>query len=113
LLFRFFDPQSGRILVNGQPIDQVDLESVRRIMGVVPQDTSLFNQSIRYNIAYGRPGASMEEIKEAARKAQLHDLIESLPDGYETMVGERGMKLSGTHLYMFYIMPCMNSNILA
>ena len=95
LLFRFYDPTGGRILVDGQDIRAVTQASLRAAIGVVPQDTVLFNDTIRYNIAYGRPGASQAEIEHAARLAQVHDFVLDLPDGYETMVGERGLKLSG------------------
>ncbi|GIZ52876.1 ABCB family ABC transporter ATP-binding protein/permease [Noviherbaspirillum aridicola] len=95
LLFRFYDVQSGRIAIDGQDIRKVTQESLRRTIGIVPQDTVLFNDTIEYNIAYGNPQASREEIIAAARAAYIHDFIESLPDGYATMVGERGLKLSG------------------
>ncbi len=95
LLFRFYDPTGGRILVDGQDIRAVTQASLRAAIGVVPQDTVLFNDTIRYNIAYGRPGASQAEIEHAARLAQVHDFVLDLPDGYDTMVGERGLKLSG------------------
>jgi ABC-type transport system involved in Fe-S cluster assembly fused permease/ATPase subunit len=95
LLFRFYDATGGRILVDGVPIGSVTQASLRAAIGVVPQDTVLFNDTIRYNIAYGRPGASEEEIVEAAKLAQVHDFVMRLPDGYRTMVGERGLKLSG------------------
>ncbi len=95
LLFRFYDVTGGRILIDGQDIRDVTQLSVRQAIGIVPQDTVLFNDTIAYNIAYGRPSASLEEVREAARLAQLEPLIERLPDGYETMVGERGLKLSG------------------
>ncbi|MBI4937509.1 MAG: ABC transporter ATP-binding protein/permease, partial [Nitrosomonadales bacterium] len=95
LLFRFYDVSAGRILVDGQDIRQVTQASLRAAIGIVPQDTVLFNDSIYYNIAYGRPGASREEVLEAARLAHIHAFIESLPLGYETLVGERGLKLSG------------------
>ncbi|RYJ01153.1 MAG: ABC transporter ATP-binding protein/permease, partial [Acetobacteraceae bacterium] len=95
LLFRFYDATGGRILVDGQPIEGVTQASLRAAIGVVPQDTVLFNDTIRYNIAYGRPGASEEEIVAAAKLAQVHDFVERLPEGYRTMVGERGLKLSG------------------
>lgn len=95
LLFRFYDITAGRILINGQDISHVTQQSLRTAVGIVPQDTVLFNDSIYYNIAYGRPGASREEVLEAARSAHIHDFIESLPDKYETTVGERGLKLSG------------------
>ncbi|MBL8791637.1 MAG: ABC transporter ATP-binding protein/permease [Rhizobiales bacterium] len=95
LIFRFYDVTSGRISIDGQDIQGVTQESLRRALGMVPQDTVLFNDSIRYNIAYGRPGASNAEIEEAARLAQIHDFVMSLPQGYDTVVGERGLKLSG------------------
>lgn len=95
LLFRFYDIAAGRILINGQDIRHVTQQSLRKAVGIVPQDTVLFNDSIYYNIAYGRPEASREEVFEAARSAHIHDFIESLPDKYETTVGERGLKLSG------------------
>ena len=95
LLFRFYDVNKGRILYDGQDIREVSQDSLRQMIGIVPQDTVLFNESIRYNIEYARPGASFDEICEAARLANIHDFIESLPEGYETAVGERGLKLSG------------------
>ncbi|MBS0642532.1 MAG: ABC transporter ATP-binding protein/permease [Acetobacteraceae bacterium] len=95
LLFRFYDVTGGRILIDGQDIRDITQDSLRAAIGVVPQDTVLFNDTIRYNIAYGRPGASQEEIEHAARLAQVHDFVQSLPDGYDTRVGERGLKLSG------------------
>ncbi len=95
LLFRFYDVTQGRITIDGQDIRDVTQESLRAAIGVVPQDTVLFNDTIRYNIAYGRPGASQEEIEHAARLAQVHDFVVTLPDGYDTRVGERGLKLSG------------------
>ena len=85
----------GRILIDGQDIRDVTQDSLRAAIGVVPQDTVLFNDTIRYNIAYGRPGASQAEIEQAARLAQVHDFVLRLPDGYDTRVGERGLKLSG------------------
>lgn len=95
LLFRFYDVNSGTILIDGQDIRQVTQVSLRNAIGIVPQDTVLFNDSIAYNIAYGRPGANQEEIIAAAKAAYIHDFIVSLPDGYDTTVGERGLKLSG------------------
>jgi ATP-binding cassette subfamily B protein len=95
LLFRFYDVTQGRIAIDGQDIRDVTQESLRSAIGVVPQDTVLFNDTIRYNIAYGRPGASQDEIEHAARLAQVHDFVVALPDGYDTRVGERGLKLSG------------------
>jgi ATP-binding cassette subfamily B protein len=95
LLFRFYDVQGGRVLVDGQDVRSVTQKSLRSAIGIVPQDTVLFNDSIEYNIAYGRPGASREEVIAAARSAHIHEFIERLPDGYATLVGERGLKLSG------------------
>jgi len=95
LLFRFYEPQSGRILIDGQNITEVKQVSLRAAIGMVPQDTVLFNDTILYNIRYGRWDASHEEIEEAAKFAQIDRFIKSLPDGYETNVGERGLKLSG------------------
>ncbi len=95
LLFRFYDVNAGRILIDGQDIRAVTQASLRAAMGIVPQDTVLFNDTIYYNIAYGRPGAAGEEVLQAARAAHIQAFIESLPDGYDTMVGERGLKLSG------------------
>ncbi len=95
LLLRFHDPQAGSIVIDGQDLRNVSVQSLRRQIGLVPQDTSLFNDSIAYNIAYGRPGADRAQIMAAARAAQVHALIESLPAGYDTDVGERGAKLSG------------------
>jgi len=95
LLFRFFDVSSGHISIDGQDIRQVTQDSLRNLIGVVPQDTVLFNDSIYNNLAYGRPSASQEEVEHAARQANLHDFIISLPEGYKTKVGERGLKLSG------------------
>ncbi len=95
LLFRFYDVQQGRITVAGQDIKGVTQTSVRQAIGIVPQDTVLFNDTVEYNIAYGRPGASREEVEGAARAARIHDFIASTPLGYNTMVGERGLKLSG------------------
>ena len=95
LLFRFYDVSGGAIRIDGQDLREVSQDSVRRAIGVVPQDTVLFNDTIRYNIAYGRPEASEAEIVEAARLAQIHDFVARLPDGYQTKVGERGLKLSG------------------
>ncbi|HVB17949.1 MAG TPA: ABC transporter ATP-binding protein/permease [Stellaceae bacterium] len=95
LLFRFYDVDSGMIEIDGEDLREVTQDSLRRAIGVVPQDTVLFNDTILYNIAYGRPGASREEIEAAARRAHIHDFVASLPDGYDTLVGERGLKLSG------------------
>ena len=95
LLFRFYDPQAGRILIDGQDISEVTQHSLRGAIGIVPQDSVLFNDSIGYNIGYGREGATQAEIEEAARGAALDGFIAKLPDGYDTQVGERGLKLSG------------------
>ena len=95
LLYRFYDVTSGRILVDGQDISQVTQKSLRASIGMVPQDTVLFNDTIRYNIRYGRPDATDEEVEAAARMAQIHDFVISLPKGYDSLVGERGLKLSG------------------
>ena len=95
LLFRFYDVDRGAILIDGQDIREVTQTSLRQAIGIVPQDTVLFNDTIAYNIAYGKPGAEQTEIEAAARAAYIHDFILSLPDAYQTMVGERGLKLSG------------------
>lgn len=95
LLFRFYDVQSGKILIDGQSLQEVTQASLRKAIGIVPQDTVLFNDTIGYNIAYGDPSATLEEVREAARAAQIDGLIERLPEGYDTQVGERGLKLSG------------------
>ncbi len=95
LLFRFYDPDHGAVRINGQDLRKVSQESLRRLIGVVPQDTVLFNDTIEYNIAYGRPGATRAEVERAAKLAHLDGFIARLPDGYETMVGERGLKVSG------------------
>ena len=95
LLFRFYDVQKGSIMIDGQDIRSVTQKSLRNAIGMVPQDTVLFNDTIAYNIRYGRPDASDEEVKKAAEMAQIGDFIAQLPDGYQSMVGERGLKLSG------------------
>jgi ATP-binding cassette subfamily B protein len=95
LLFRFYDVSAGAILIDGQDLRDVNQTSLRRAIGVVPQDTVLFNDSIFYNIAYGKPGASYAEIEAAAQRARIHDFVAALPDGYRSQVGERGLKLSG------------------
>ncbi|CAO3351095.1 ABCB family ABC transporter ATP-binding protein/permease [Azospirillum palustre] len=95
LLFRFYDVNGGRVLIDGQDIRGVTQASLRASIGIVPQDTVLFNDTVFYNIAYGRPGASPAEVERAARLAHIHDFIMALPDGYQTTVGERGLKLSG------------------
>lgn len=95
LLFRFYEAGKGEILIDDQSLQVITQESLRKAIGVVPQDTVLFNDTIYYNIAYGKPNASLEEVKEAAKSAQIHSFIFKLPEGYETIVGERGLKLSG------------------
>ena len=95
LLFRFYDVQQGRICIAGQDVRTVTQSSVRSCVGIVPQDTVLFNDTVAYNIAYGRPGSSQTEVEQAAKAARIHDFIFSTPKGYDTMVGERGLKLSG------------------
>jgi len=95
LLVRLFEPDGGRILLDEIPTSELSLDSLRHAIAVVPQDTVLFNETIRYNIAFGKPGSSDEEIEQAARLAHLHEFVKKLPDGYDTLVGERGVKLSG------------------
>jgi ATP-binding cassette subfamily B protein len=95
LLLRFYDPDQGTVRIDGQDLREISQESLRAAVGIVPQDTLLFNDTIAYNIGYGRPGATREEIVEAAKAAHIHDLISALPEGYDTVVGERGVKLSG------------------
>jgi ATP-binding cassette subfamily B protein len=95
LMFRFYDVQQGRITINGQDIRQVTQHSVRKALGIVPQDTVLFNDTVAYNVGYGRTGATQAEIETAAKAARIHDFIASTPKGYATSVGERGLKLSG------------------
>ncbi|HYM98905.1 MAG TPA: ABC transporter ATP-binding protein/permease [Aestuariivirgaceae bacterium] len=95
LLYRFYDVTGGKVLIDGQDISKVTQQSLRSAVGMVPQDTVLFNDTIRYNIRYGRPDASDEEVYEAAKLAHIHDFVSTLPNGYDTMVGERGLKLSG------------------
>ncbi|AFS48754.1 ABC transporter, permease protein,ABC transporter [alpha proteobacterium HIMB59] len=95
LLFRFYDPKEGSVFVNNQNIKDISQQSLRKMIGVVPQDTVLFNDTIYYNISYGNPDASEEQIYEAAKSADIHNFVINLPDGYQTIVGERGLKLSG------------------
>lgn len=95
ILYRFYDINSGTVTIDGQSIENVTQKSLRQAIGIVPQDTVLFNDSISYNIGYGNTGATFNDIEAAAKRAQIHDFILSLPDGYETIVGERGLKLSG------------------
>jgi ATP-binding cassette subfamily B protein len=94
-MFRFYEPQGGRITIDGQDIAAVTQESLRAAIGMVPQDTVLFNDTIGYNIRYGRPDASEAELREAAQLARIDRFISGLPEGYDTPVGERGLKLSG------------------
>jgi ATP-binding cassette subfamily B protein len=95
LLYRFYDVQQGSIQIAGQNIQRVTQASVRQAIGIVPQDTVLFNDTVEYNIAYGRPGCSRADVEAAAKAAHIHAFISSTPKGYDTMVGERGLKLSG------------------
>jgi ATP-binding cassette subfamily B protein len=95
LLFRFYDPREGAVYINNQNIKEISQQSLRKLIGVVPQDTVLFNDTIYYNISYGDPSASEQEIHDAAKSADIHNFIINLPDGYQTVVGERGLKLSG------------------
>jgi ATP-binding cassette, subfamily B (MDR/TAP), member 7 len=95
LLFRFYDPSSGRILIDDQDIHELQLESLRRNIGVVPQDTPLFHTDIMHNVRYGRLDATDEEVVEAAKQANVHHSIVNLPEGYKTQVGERGLMISG------------------
>lgn len=95
LLFRFFEPSSGRIVIDDQDIRDVQLDSLRRNIGVVPQDTPLFHSDIMHNVRYGRLDATDEEVFDAARRANVHDTVMRLPDGYRTTVGERGLMISG------------------
>lgn len=95
LLYRFYDPSSGKIFIDDQDIHDSQLESIRRNIGVVPQDTPLFHADIMHNVRYGRLDASDDEVREAAMKANVHDTVTRLPDGYSTEVGERGLMISG------------------
>jgi ATP-binding cassette subfamily B protein len=95
LIYRFYDVNAGRITIDGQDIRDLTQDSLRAAIGIVPQDTVLFNDTIYYNIAYGRPGARRSEVERAAEMAHIRDFIEGLPDGWESVVGERGLKLSG------------------
>ena len=102
LLFRFYDVQGGRILMDDQDIRDVDLDSLRRNIGIVPQDTPLFNNTIEHNIRYGNLAATSDEVRDAAKKARVHDIIETFPAGYDTIVGERGLMISGNRSYVSY-----------
>lgn len=95
LLYRFYDPSSGRILIDDQDISDLKLESVRKVIGVVPQDTPLFHSDVLHNVRYGRLDATDEEVMEAAKKAHVHEAVMRLPDKYATKVGERGLMVSG------------------
>ena len=95
LLYRFYDVDQGTIRIDGYDLREITQQSLRASIGVVPQDTVLFNETIYYNIAYGKPGVTPAEVEHAARTAHVHDFIMAMPDGYETLVGERGLKLSG------------------
>lgn len=95
LLYRFYDPSAGRIFIDGQDVSELQLESVRKAIGVVPQDTPLFHSDVMHNVRYGRLDATDEEVMEAARKAHVHDAVMRLPDKYSTKVGERGLMVSG------------------
>ena len=106
LLYRFYDPAEGRILVGDQDIRDVTIDSLRRQLSIVPQDSVLFHNTIQYNIAYGRLAATHEEVLAASQMADLHSWIQEMPEKYETQVGERGLKLSGelhlyVHMYMY------------
>lgn len=95
LLYRFYEPKKGTITIGGQNVEDLTIDSIRRSIAIIPQDTVLFHETIGYNIQYGNLNASWDEVVEAAKKAKIHDTIMSFPDGYETVVGERGLKLSG------------------
>jgi ABC-type multidrug transport system fused ATPase/permease subunit len=95
LLFRFYHPDSGRILIDGQSVQDITIESLRKHLGVVPQETMLFNDTLMYNLLYASPSATEEDVYAACRAASVHDKIMALPDGYQTQVGERGLRLSG------------------
>lgn len=110
LLFRLMDPQEGQILIDDQNVREMSVESFREHLGIVPQDCVLFNDSVGNNIRYGKPSASDEEIEDAARFAQIHDIVESFPEGYDTQVGERGLMLSGGERQRVGIARCLLRN---
>lgn len=110
LLFRFYDPIDGAVLINGQNIRHCTQQSVRRAIGIVPQDTVLFNDTIRHNIGYGKLDATTDEIQSVAAAAQIKTFVESLPDAWESMVGERGLKLSGGEKQRVAIARCLLKN---
>lgn len=107
LLYRLVEPQLGQVLIDGQDIRSLNPESFRRFLGIVPQDCILFNETVGFNIRYGRPDATDEEVERAARLAQIHDLIIGLPQGYDAQVGERGAKLSGGERQRIGIARCL------
>jgi ATP-binding cassette subfamily B protein len=110
LLFRFYDPLEGEVLINGKDIKKFTQQSVRRAVGIVPQDTVLFNDTILHNIQYGNFNATFQQVVEAAEAAQIRVFIESLPDQWNTMVGERGLKLSGGEKQRVAIARCLLKN---
>lgn len=95
LIFRMYDPERGRVLIDGQDLSKVKMDSVRRKISVIPQNGVLFNDTVGFNLKYGNPDASLEEIEEVAKRCLLHDKIMSMPDGYDSQVGDLGAKLSG------------------
>jgi len=112
LLYRFYDPKNGKVLLGGKDIRDYTLESIRKAIAVVPQDTILFNESIGYNIHYGNLNASWDEVIDAAKKAKIHDTILGMPQGYQTIVGERGLKLSGECMDDFFFNVSFSNNLL-